>query len=191
MLLQNKKICYGFLILTKLVGKKDFSTASRVSRNMGSLIIHDTILNFAFFCTLARFFFNPGDFRVFFFLHFFFVIATQYFRIARFRFTKSMSWAVTRRLREIFPIHYHSRLKTAFKVLGRWHRYERHGVFFSWNEGVCEIKMGKKSSKVDSFFQFVFFSIFFSFCAWSLFLFSPNFAVPFLSHILGGFFMPN
>jgi len=66
MLLQNKKICYGFLILTKLVGKKDFSTASRVSRNMGSLIIHDTILNFAFFCTLARFFFNPGDFRVFF-----------------------------------------------------------------------------------------------------------------------------
>ena len=96
----------------------------------------------------------------FFFLQFFFVTATYYFRIARFRFSKSVSWAVTRRLREIFPIHYHSRLKTAFKVLGRWHRYERHGVFFSWNEGVCEIKMGKKSSKVDFVFSVCFFSIF-------------------------------
>jgi hypothetical protein len=83
---------------------------------------------------------------------------------------------VTRRFREFFLSTITAAYKTAF--LGRWHRYERHGVCFAWNEGVCEIKMGKKSSKVDSFFQLDFlFNLSFFFAHDLYFCFSPNFAV--------------
>jgi len=113
----------------------------------------------------------------------------KHFRIAR-KFTKSVSWAVTRRFREFFRSIITAAYKTAF--LGRWHRYERHGVFFSWNEGVCEIKMGKKSSKVDSFFQFVFlFNLSFFLRMIFIFVLVLILRFLFLSHILGGFFMPN
>jgi len=108
-----------------------------------------------FFCSLCGavgFFFNPGDFE-FLFLASFLLTQQPPKKDCMFFFLNFELGGSTSGLKLISDPLSQPALQQ-LQSLGVDDTNERHGVFFLEMRGGCEIKMGKKSSKVDSFSRF-------------------------------------